>query len=642
MKKTELTLLFVILVFCGFAQKPDVAFFDKIALQEQTNFKNKSAFVESGNYNLTDFVYQRMEWEIAPDTLFIKGVITTWFKSKTQNLNEVEFDLHDTLIVDSVTHKNVKLAFQRTQNKLIVTLAHELNEEQLDSVSVYYRGTPPATGSGAFTKTIHEEVPNIWTLSEPYGAMEWWPCKQSLVDKIDSIDIIVTSPEAYRTASNGVLVSETVVAGKRRMHWKHRFPVATYLIAISVTNYSNYSDFLELGDGRKIEILNYVYPENLEDAKLKTPFTADVIALYNEVSGAYPCASEQYGHAQFGWGGGMEHQTMSFMGSFNPWLVAHELAHQWFGDYITLGSWQDIWLNEGFATFLTGLSYERLIDDGFWWPRWKRVNVERIVSEPDGSVFVKDTTDVGAIFSGRLSYSKGAYILHMLRWILGDEDFFRGIRSYFNDPEVANGFARTSQFVKHMETAGDTTLTEFFNDWFYGEGFPVYSARFLPEEKNSTKIVLSQTTSHQSVGFFEMPVPVRVYNSAKTDSADFRLVNTNNNQEFIVEPGFKVAELKIDPDYWLVSKTEEIVSSPVVAATNKMSVFPNPFSGNISIQFNKNVEIISIKIVSVDGLIVKKILGNKRSLNLSGLSEGVYVLRIKTKSGHFEQRIIKQ
>ena len=642
MKKTELTLLFVILVFCGFAQKPDVAFFDKIALQEQTNFKNKSAFVESGNYNLTDFVYQRMEWEIDPDTLFIKGVITTWFKSKTQNLNEVEFDLHDTLIVDSVTHKNVKLAFQRTQNKLIVTLAHELNEEQLDSVSVYYRGTPPATGSGAFTKTIHEEVPNIWTLSEPYGAMEWWPCKQSLVDKIDSIDIIVTSPEAYRTASNGVLVSETVVAGKRRMHWKHRFPVATYLIAISVTNYSNYSDFLELGDGRKIEILNYVYPENLEDAKLKTPFTADVIALYNELIGEYPFASEKYGHAQFGWGGGMEHQTMSFMGSFNPWLVAHELAHQWFGDYITLGSWQDIWLNEGFATFLTGLSYERLIDDGFWWPRWKRVNVERIVSEPDGSVFVKDTTDVGAIFSGRLSYSKGAYILHMLRWILGDEDFFRGLRGYFNDPEVANGFARTSQFVKHMETAGDTTLTEFFNDWFYGEGFPVYSARFLPEEMNSTKIVLSQTTSHQSVGFFEMPVPVRVYNSAKTDSADFRLVNTNNNQEFIVEPGFKVAELKIDPDYWLVSKTEEIVSSPVVAATNKMSVFPNPFSGNISIQFNKNVEIISIKIVSVDGLIVKKILGNKRSLNLSGLSEGVYVLRIKTKSGHFEQRIIKQ
>ena len=642
MKKIKLSLFFAFFVFCGFAQKPDAAFFDKMAFQEQTNFMRKSAFAESQNYNLTDFVYQRMEWEVDPNVLFIKGEITTWFKSKTENLSEIEFDIYDTLIIDSVIHKSVKLAFQRNENKLIVTLPAVLNENQLDSVSVYYHGTPPQTATGAFAKTMHEDIPNIWTLSEPYGAMEWWPCKQSLVDKIDSIDIVVTSPEAYRTASNGVLVSETVTGGKRRMHWKHRFPVATYLIAISVTNYSSYSDFLELGDGRRIEILNYVYPEDLENAKLKTPFTADVIALYNELIGEYPFASEKYGHAQFGWGGGMEHQTMSFMGSFNPWLIAHELAHQWFGDYITLGSWQDIWLNEGFATYLTGLSYERLIDDGFWWPRWRRVNVERIVSEPGGSVFIKDTTDIGAIFSGRLSYSKGAYILHMLRWVLGDEDFFKGIQNYFNDPEVANGFARTSQFVKQMETAGDTTLTEFFNDWFYGEGFPVYSARFLPDEMNSTKIVLSQTTSHQSVDFFEMPVPVRVYNSAKTDSADFRLVNTENNQEFIVKPDFKVADLKIDPDYWLVSKTEEITSSPVVSATNKMSVYPNPFTREISIRFNGNVEIISIKIISVEGLLVKEINGRNRNLNLSELPKGVYILSVNTEEGHFEQRIVKQ
>ncbi len=642
MKKNKLVILFLFIVFCGSAQKPDAGLFDKIAFQEQTNFMKKSAFAESENYNLTDFVYQRMVWEIDPDTLFIKGEVTTWFKSKTENLSEVEFDIHDTLIVDSVMHKSVELAFQRNEDKLIVSLPAVLNVGQLDSVSVYYHGTPPRTATDAFEKTLHEDVPNIWTLSEPYGAMEWWPCKQSLVDKIDSIDIIVTSPEAYRTASNGILVSETVTEGKRRMHWKHRFPVATYLIAISVTNYSSYSDFLELGDGRKIEILNYVYPENLENAKLKTPFTAGVIALYNELIGEYPFASEKYGHAQFGWGGGMEHQTMSFMGSFNPWLIAHELAHQWFGDYITLGSWQDIWLNEGFATYLTGLSYERLIDDGFWWPRWRRVNVERIVSEPGGSVFVKDTTDIGAIFSGRLSYSKGAYILHMLRWVLGDEDFFKGIRNYFNDPEVANGFARTSQFVKQMETAGDTTLTDFFNDWFYGEGFPVYSARFLPDEMNSTKIVLSQTTSHQSVDFFEMPVPVRVYNSAKTDSADFRLVNTENNQEFIIKPVFKVAGLKIDPDYWLVSKTEEVTGSPVISVTNKMSVYPNPFSGEISIRFNRNVKISSIKIFSVEGLLIKETDGHSRILNLSELPKGIYILGVETGDSHFEQRIVKQ
>jgi len=207
-------------------------------------------------------------------------------------------------------------------------------------------------------------------------------------------------------------------------------------VAIAVTNYAEYSDWLELEDGRKIEILNFVYPENLEKAKTETPVTAEMIALYNRLIGEYPFADEKYGHAQFGWGGGMEHQTMSFMYNFGFELVAHELAHQWFGDYITCGSWQDIWLNEGFATYLSGLVYENLLD-GYWWPQFKKLNVERIVSQPGGSVYVKDTTNIETIFSGRLSYSKGAWILHMLRWTLGDEAFFEGMKSYFIIPSAS-------------------------------------------------------------------------------------------------------------------------------------------------------------------------------------------------------------
>ncbi len=640
MNKLQLLLFFCTTTFSVFAQQPDFNFFDKIAFQEEGNFIKKSAFVESQNYTQTDFVYQRMEWEINPDTLFIKGVVTSYYRSKTNNLNEVEFDLYSSMTVDSVVHNNKKLTFNQSENKVNITLSESLNKGQLDSVSVYYQGNPGSSGFGAFSKTMHNNVPNIWTLSEPYGAMEWWPCKQSLADKIDSIDIIVTSPKAYRTASIGILVSNTVSNGFRTMHWKHRFPIATYLVAISVTNYSVYSDYLELDDGRQIEILNYVYPENLETAKEKTPRTAEVIKLYNKLIGEYPFAKEKYGHAQFGWGGGMEHQTMSFMGNFNFGLVAHELAHQWFGDYITLGSWQDIWLNEGFASYLTGLSYEHIETD--WWYTWRKVNVERIVSLPGGSVFVNDTTDIGAIFSGRLSYSKGAYILHMLRWVLGDDDFYTGMQNYFNDPEVANGFARTNQFVKHMETAGDTTLTEFFNDWFYGEGFPVYSANFLPTENNALKITLSQTSSHQSVDFFEMPVPVRVYNSNKTDSADFRLVNTTNNQEFIVEPGFKVTELKIDPDYWLVSKTAEIVSAPITPATSKFSVFPNPFSEEVTLSIPANQQLISTKLLSADGTLITKITGDKTTFDWSAFSPGIYIIQIKTSKEIFEQKLIKR
>jgi aminopeptidase N len=354
----------------------------------------------------------------------------------------------------------------------------------------------------------------------------------------------------------------------------------------------------------------------------------------------YPYANEKYGHAQFGWGGGMEHQTMSFMNNFSFGLIAHELAHQWFGDYITLGSWQDIWLNEGFATYMTGLAHENL-EDGFWWPVWKSQIVKQVTSQPGGSVFVKDTTSIGTIFNGRLSYSKGAYILHMLRWVLGDENFFKGIQNYFNDPEIANGFARNDQFVKHMEITGDTSLTGFFNDWYYGEGFPIYSAQFAPAKKGVLKIILSQTTSHNSVDFFEMPVPVRLYSFGKTDSLDIRLENTVNNQAFFVQVDFQVAELKIDPDYWLISKTAEIVKVQAIPSLNEMVIYPNPFTDNFSVFVPFGQQIISVRLFTVEGTQIKESIGNERNFYLPEITRGVYFIQIKTGSGIFEQKIVK-
>src|SRR5690606_1979392 len=149
--------------------------------------------------------------------------------------------------------------------------------------------------------------------------------------------------------------------------------------------------------------------------------------VLDSLIGPYPFPSEKYGHAQFSWPGGMEHQTMSFMGNFAFELIAHELIHQWFGNMVTCGSWQDIFLNEGFATYLTGVCVENLLEEQ-WWDRWKSVRKDIVFEKPDGSIFVSDTTEVPVIFNGRLTYTKGAYLLHMLRWILGDESFFRVLK----------------------------------------------------------------------------------------------------------------------------------------------------------------------------------------------------------------------
>ncbi|MBN1984727.1 MAG: hypothetical protein JW761_00420, partial [Prolixibacteraceae bacterium] len=241
----------------------EVDFAEKIAKQEAKQQFLKIEFQEPANYAWYDLIYQRMEWNIDPTEKYIQGEITSYFKSSVSNLSEIEFDLADGLLVDSVVQNGKTVQFVHTQNRIQIALQTALQKAGIDSLTVFYRGVPRDSGFGSFVKSAHEGVPIIWTLSEPYGAMEWWPCKQSLSDKIDSVDIVVATPEFYFTASNGILVSEKTENGQRIMHWKHRFPIATYLVAIAVTNYSRYSDYLELEDGDSIEILNYVFPENL-------------------------------------------------------------------------------------------------------------------------------------------------------------------------------------------------------------------------------------------------------------------------------------------------------------------------------------------------------------------------------------------
>jgi len=603
----------------------------------------KSAIDEPASYADYDLIYQRMEWNVDPAVRYISGKITSHIRSLKDSLQVLEFDMDSALVVDSVKHLSGMVQFTRENNKLFLQFPATVVEGAIDSVSVYYRGEPRSSGFGSFIQSWHgpENVPIIWTLSEPYGAMEWWPSKQSLADKIDSIDVIVTSPEPYRTASNGILVSETVADGFRTMHWKHRHPIVTYLVAIAVTNYVDYSDFVDLEDGKQIEILNFVYPENLQWAKDRTPVTVEVMEFFNETFGIYPFANEKYGHAQFGWGGGMEHQTMSFMGNFGFELIAHELAHQWFGNYITLSSWQHIWLNEGFATYLTGLAVEHSRGSTAF-TNWKRHNMNRIMLQPGGSVFVRDTTSVSRIFDSRLSYSKGAYLLHMLRWVLGDSAFFAGIKNYYEDPDIANGFASHDQLVAHLEAAGDTILTEFFNDWYYGEGYPVYSAQYKNEVSGNFNLKLSQTTSHPSVDFFEMPVHVRVYNAEKSDSADFTLQHISNNQEYVLPVDFNVAEVKVDPDLWLISRTEQAVYSARVLKDDDIKVYPNPFTHRISVSVPGSVSVKRIGLFNSEGKSMGYYNGSHLDFNLGHLPKGIYFLHVYAPERVFEKKIVKR
>ncbi len=625
----------------AYSQMPDSLFTERKAASEKLAALKKLRLSEYSHHHLTDFTYQRMEWEINPEIKYIKGKITTRFTVLNDSLKEIRFDLHDSLRVDSVLNHNEILEYFRETNTLVISLANTLYRDATDSISIFYQGTPFESGFGSFVQSYHAGAPIIWTLSEPYGAMEWWPCKQSLIDKIDSIDIIVTSPEGYRTASNGILVNESVVNNdKRSMHWRHRYPIATYLIAIAVTNYAEFSDTIHLPENRYFPIQNFVFPENLESARNNARQTVDLMNLFNELFGEYPFSREKYGHAQFGWGGGMEHQTMSFMGSFGFELISHELAHQWFGNYITLGSWKDIWLNEGFATYAAGLSYENLLD-GFWWPRWKRLNHDKIIGNPGGSVYVPDTTQVGRIFDSCLSYSKGAYLLHMLRWIMGDEPFFEAIRNYLNDPQCIFGFASTETVKRHFENTAGFSLDQFFEQWYYGEGYPIYSLNYSLVEENKLLLKLHQLTSHPSVSFFEMPVPLRIYGPQAGDSVDFRLMHTYSGQEFLLDPGFDVTRIEIDPDLWILKKVSSISKANLNGIGFQPEIYPNPFSERLYIKIPPGDVLQSIEIIDMNGRIVLNATVNTEILT-TVLPNGQYMIRIQTDKNKYNLGAVKQ
>jgi len=579
------------------------------------------------NYDLT---YQRLDWHIDPAVKYISGHVTSHFDVRVDGATDINFDLNDALHVDSILYHNENAAFDHAGHKLVVHLPNLLYEGEKDSVTVYYQGEPKDQGFGSFMQSEHNGTPIIWTLSEPYGAKDWWPCKQSLTDKIDSIDICVTTPKQYRVASNGLLVKEQVDSSQRVTQWQHGHPIAAYLIAIAVTNYESFEQFVAVADRDSMPIVNYVYPENKERALHQTVVTADMIELFNRLFIPYPFGDEKYGHAQFGWGGGMEHQTMSFMGNFDLGLIAHELAHQWFGNYVTCGSWQDIWLNEGFATYLEGLCYEHGMG-GTNWESWLSRKMNSVMAHKGGSVFVRDTSSVNNIFNGRLSYAKGAMLLHMLRWELGDRAFFQSIRNYLQDPKLVNGYARSKDLQIHMEHASGRELDYFFNDWLYGQGYPMYQFTWKQDKQHIVNLLVEQSTSDPSVDFFEMHLPL-TFQGGKKDTT-IVVWNSSNNEDFVVEIDFKVDHVFFDPDHWIVAPPASFFE---ISQGRKfdMQLSPNPVVDVLKIRLSNVYSKAEVSIYDSKGEKLMDFPTVRRSktieLDVGFLEVGSYFIKLKT------------
>jgi aminopeptidase N len=609
-----------------------------ISKTEKASHENK-LYKSSGVQALNnyDILYHRCEWQIDPAIDSIHGAIKTLFKPLVTGFSKLEFDLTSTMQVDSVLYHGSSISFTQTTTDILeITFPQTIALNALDSVTVIYHGKPISTGQGSWGQSIHNGIPIIWTLSEPYGAKDWWPCKQNLLDKIDSIDIVVTTPASYRVASNGALYAETIVGLQKRYEWRHRHPIAAYLVAIAVTNYVHYSDFAHTATDT-IEILNYVFPE---DSLTSVPIlfeTVKILEFFDSLLVPYPFANEKYGHAQIKWTGGMEHQTMTFIDWFSWGLITHELAHQWFGNHVTCGSWEDIWLNEGFASYLVTVYVER--ENPALWRMWLQSDIDYITDEPDGSVLCDDTTSISRIFDDRLTYAKGAYLLHMLRWQVGDSAFFAGLRNYLNDPLLQAGFARTGDLQNHLEQVSGQNLTTFFDQWYYKQGYPSYIVSWF-QDTSSVWLMVNQSQSNSSVSFFTMPIPIRFYGNGQDTTIVFN--HTFSGQQFSADIAFQIDSVVFDPDLWILSNNNTVAIGTLENEVKTISVYPNPADNRIIVEgvyigtelniFDISGRVVFTQIVTSDMIVLE--------LNISSLSSGTYLLQLKTETGEKSIQIV--
>ncbi|WP_300688086.1 M1 family aminopeptidase [Chryseobacterium sp.] len=607
--------------------------------------KEKKSFTHKmniGNVNANtlnyDLQYQRMDVTLDPAVYNISGSVTSHFKP-TQNMGSIYFDLSNTLTVSQVKYHGSNItSFQQLSTKeLKIDFPASIPANTLDSLTIYYSGAP-STGNDAFKTSLQGGIPVLATLSEPYGAQDWFPTKQSMNDKIDRFDFKITTPQNYNVAANGKLMSETFPTGSTKLtFWRTMYPTPAYLIALAITNFVKLTDTI---GNPPFPFVNYVYPSTSSNATsmANITWTKQVMNTFETYFGEYPFRNEKYGHMEFMYGGGMEHQTMSSLGGWSKTLIAHELAHQWFGDKVTCGAWNDIWLNEGFATFGEHLANEKLLMPNTDFMNYLNGQISYITGSPGGSVYVPDSglSSINRIFDSRLTYAKGGYVLRMLKWILGDAAFYQALKEYHARPALAYNYVRTSDFNTSLLQSTGKDFTEFFNDWVTGEGYPTYAIKWQ-QSGTQTLFKVSQTQSSPTVSFFEMPLPVKVIGTAG-QTAYLVLNNTSNNQYFQESVSFPIASVQFNYEYQILEKNSTVTQDNTLSISSvekdNFGLYPNPAKNELYIKgINKTVE---FSIHALDGKLVGK--GTYQPGKAVGISElvpGAYIFTVDEKNIKF-------
>jgi aminopeptidase N len=550
---------------------------------------NRANFFQDNKMNYYDIKHLKLDITVQPKSKFITADCN-YTVLVNQPLDTFAIEFKQTMSLDSVYLNNAKTAFSQNNDHIYIPLIPVVVPGTFISLTFYYKGPVAA---GFFAATDANGLDFTASLSESFQAREWFPAKQLLNDKIDSTDIWITTGAAYKAGSNGLLKAIIDLPGNLKQYrWSCRYPLSYYMPSVAVGNYMEYDNYAKPTAIAPDSILvqnflvdNAAYFNTVKASIDKTP---RYVEKMSELFGIYPFYKEKYGHCQADIGGGMEHATMTTLKNFEEHLVAHELAHQWFGDNVTCASWNDIWLNESFATYAEVLMQEKLPDLFPATAATQMAKLDEIVmAQPGGSVYVpaENAYDEGRIFDYRLTYAKGATALHNLRFEMqSDTLFFNTLKAY--QQKFGNSYAATDDFKQVAGQVSGKSLTDFFSQRIYGQGFPTYNVTYLKHGADTLVLNIDQTTSVPDItplftGLMEYKIL-----SPQGDTV-IKLDQTVNNQTFTLFYTKTPKGVEVDPNNWVLNGKGTITEgvSTMPPPPSKVTVYPVPFKDNFTISF---------------------------------------------------------
>ncbi len=501
-----------------------------------------------------DVTFYDLSVRIDPADSSLVGDVWVHAGSLVDTLERIDLDLIDSLTVDSVGGNGT--AFTHANGLLTVELDRLYTSGESFAVRVYYGGEPrPFHRNGLIWKT-HGSHPIVYTMVEPFFSNHWWPCKDVPWDKADSAEVTITFPQGLAGVSNGAHIATTSPEpGWLSTTWRHRYPIPPYLIMIALSNYELIADVYDNGVDPEVTIAHWVFPEDRVAAETTFALVPEMMAGLEEVFGPYPYRDERFGHAEVSGVGAMEHNTcVSFGGSLivgnrgSDAVVVHELGHQWWGDLVTCEDWNDIWLNEGFATYS-----EKLWAEHRYGARVLPAAMKGEEYHGSQSVYVQPVPDLDSLFSAkyyRAIYGKGSWVLHMIRRAVGEEDFFDILERHKTESLARGGIANTEQFRATCEAESGLDLERFFRQWVYLSGSPSFRVLpFVSASGESLWVRFAQDPTEDTC--FAVDIDLAI---AREGGGDTTLTLSMDTwaDTFLVAPGGRIDSLRFDPDNWLL------------------------------------------------------------------------------------------